>query len=55
MLIESKMSCNEYDIKKKYYIYIYMNNYINLLRNILKNFDNNEFDSIILENIKYSV
>ena len=24
-----------------------MNNYINLLRNILKNFDNNEFDSIV--------
>ena len=24
-----------------------MNNYIDLLRNILKNFDNNEFDSII--------
>ena len=24
-----------------------MNNYIDLLRNILKNFDNNEFDDVI--------
>ena len=32
---------------KKYLIIIYMDNYIDLLRNIVKNFDNNEFDDII--------